>query len=71
MTTLTPKKKPVVLCILDGWGIGDGGEFDAIASANTPCYDDMMANYPNSTLTTFGNAEAFLKGKWGILRLVI
>ncbi len=65
MSEFTPKKKPVVLCILDGWGIGDGGEYDAIASANTPCYDAMMADYPNSTLTTFGGAVGLPEGQMG------
>jgi 2,3-bisphosphoglycerate-independent phosphoglycerate mutase len=65
MSSFTPKNKPVVLCILDGWGIGDGGEFDAIASANTPCYDAMMAARPNTTLTTFGNAVGLPEGQMG------
>jgi len=65
MSIFTPKKKPVVLCILDGWGIGDGGEFDAIASANTPCYDAMMKDHPNTTLTTFGNAVGLPEGQMG------
>ncbi|MGH1397691.1 MAG: 2,3-bisphosphoglycerate-independent phosphoglycerate mutase [Alphaproteobacteria bacterium] len=64
-TNFTPKKRPVVLCILDGWGIGDGGEFDAIASADTPCFDAMMANHPNTTLTTFGNAVGLPEGQMG------
>ncbi|MGH1376619.1 MAG: 2,3-bisphosphoglycerate-independent phosphoglycerate mutase [Alphaproteobacteria bacterium] len=65
MSEFTPKKKPVVLCILDGWGIGDGGEFDAIATANTPCYDAMMSDYPNSTLTTFGGQVGLPDGQMG------
>lgn len=65
MSEFVPKKKPVVLCILDGWGIGDGGEYDAIASANTPCYDAMMSDYPNSTLTTFGGAVGLPEGQMG------
>ena len=65
MSTFKPKKKPVILCILDGWGIGDGGEFDAIASADTPCYDAMMAKYPNTTLTTFGGQVGLPDGQMG------
>ena len=56
---------PVVLCILDGWGIGDGGEFDAIASAHTPNYDHMMVRYPNTTLTTFGAQVGLPEGQMG------
>ncbi len=58
-------KKPVVLCILDGWGIGDGGEYDAIARAKTPCYDAMMAGFPNTTLTTFGGQVGLPEGQMG------
>ncbi len=62
---MSEKKKPVVLCILDGWGIGDGGEYDAIASAATPNYDSMMENYPNTTLTTFGAQVGLPEGQMG------
>ena len=65
MPDFKPKKKPVVLCILDGWGIGDGGNYDAIASAKTPCYDELIANYPNTTLTTFGSAVGLPEGQMG------
>lgn len=65
MSELELKKSPVVLCILDGWGIGDGNEFDGIASAETPCYDSMMRDYPNTTLTTFGGAVGLPEGQMG------
>lgn len=65
MTEFKPTKRPVVLCILDGWGIGDGGEFDAIASANTPCYDALIAECPNTTLTTFGPQVGLPDGQMG------
>lgn len=58
-------KRPLVLCILDGWGIGNGDEFDGIASANTPCYDAMIQNFPNTTLTTFGGAVGLPEGQMG------
>ena len=65
MSDFTPKTRPVVLCILDGWGIGDGGEYDAIAKANTPCFDALMAECPNTTLTTFGGAVGLPEGQMG------
>ncbi len=45
-----PQKKPVVLCILDGWGMSDDKMGNAVALANTPCFDTLNKNYPNSTL---------------------
>ncbi len=65
MSDFKPKKSPVVLCILDGWGIGNGGQYDAITSANTPCYDSMMEKYPNTTLTTFGGQVGLPDGQMG------
>jgi 2,3-bisphosphoglycerate-independent phosphoglycerate mutase len=44
------RPKPVVLCILDGWGERDGGDDNAIAAAKTPVLDRMRRTYPRSTL---------------------
>ncbi len=44
------RPKPVVLCVLDGWGERDGGADNAIAAADTPVIDRMRATYPRSTL---------------------
>ena len=46
-------KKPVLLCILDGWGISEETAGNAVALANTPCFDNLIKNYPSSTLPTF------------------
>ncbi|MFK7878690.1 2,3-bisphosphoglycerate-independent phosphoglycerate mutase [Roseobacter sp.] len=58
-------RKPVVLCILDGWGIGDRGAGDAPFLANTPTMDRIMATCPNATLTTFGPDVGLPKGQMG------
>lgn len=57
--------KPVVLCILDGWGIGPTPDFNAPAQAKTPAFDGLMANCPHSTLTTFGPDVGLPKGQMG------
>ncbi|MFN7223814.1 MAG: 2,3-bisphosphoglycerate-independent phosphoglycerate mutase [Paracoccaceae bacterium] len=57
--------KPVVLCILDGWGIGPVREWDATALAKTPNFDALMATCPNSTLTTFGPDVGLPTGQMG------
>jgi 2,3-bisphosphoglycerate-independent phosphoglycerate mutase len=61
---MTPKK-PVVLCILDGWGLSDVTEGNAVALADTPCFDDITANCPSSTLTTFGPDVGLPSGQMG------
>ena len=39
-------KKPTVLMILDGFGLNDKTEGNAIAQANTPTIDKLMKEYP-------------------------
>ena len=57
--------KPVVLCILDGWGLAEPGEGNAPSLADTPTYDRLMATCPNATLTTFGPDVGLPKGQMG------
>lgn len=46
--------RPVLLIIMDGWGIGSGGPEDAIAHANTPVFDRLWSSYAHTTLMTHG-----------------
>ncbi|MFP4097692.1 MAG: 2,3-bisphosphoglycerate-independent phosphoglycerate mutase [Alphaproteobacteria bacterium] len=65
MSVFVPKRRPVVLCILDGWGIGDGGAHDAIATARTPNFDSLLERYPHTTLTTCGLEVGLPEGQMG------
>jgi len=47
-------KGPVLLMIMDGWGMGSGGPEDAIAHADTPVFDRLWKNYAHTTLMTHG-----------------
>ncbi|WP_371155726.1 2,3-bisphosphoglycerate-independent phosphoglycerate mutase [Jannaschia sp. 2305UL9-9] len=58
-------KKPVILCILDGWGISDRPEQSAPDCAHTPNFDRLMAECPNATLTTFGPDVGLPEGQMG------
>ncbi|MDQ6963268.1 MAG: 2,3-bisphosphoglycerate-independent phosphoglycerate mutase [Mariprofundaceae bacterium] len=49
------KFKPVLLIVLDGWGLGDGGPSDAIAQAHTPHFDFLWNNYARTQLCTHGH----------------
>ena len=53
------------LIILDGWGIGNKDKTDAIDSAKTPFYDQLIEKYPNAELTTFGEAVGLPEGQMG------
>ncbi|MEE2946491.1 MAG: 2,3-bisphosphoglycerate-independent phosphoglycerate mutase [Pseudomonadota bacterium] len=57
--------KPVVLCILDGWGLSDTTEGNAPVLAPTPNFDAMMAGCPNATLITHGPDVGLPTGQMG------
>ncbi|MFL4469531.1 2,3-bisphosphoglycerate-independent phosphoglycerate mutase [Tateyamaria armeniaca] len=57
--------KPVVLCILDGWGLREETSGNAPVLANTPTYDDIMATCPNATLITHGPDVGLPRGQMG------
>ncbi|MTH33406.1 2,3-bisphosphoglycerate-independent phosphoglycerate mutase [Paracoccus limosus] len=57
--------KPVVLCILDGWGISSRPEQSAPDQANTPNFDRLMRDCPHGTLITFGPDVGLPRGQMG------
>ncbi len=59
-----PVPKPVVLCILDGWGLRDEIEGNAPAQANTPNFDAIMQG-PHAQLLTHGNDAGLPTGQMG------
>ncbi len=58
-------QKPVVLCILDGWGEREDRENNAVALANTPNWDRMVARWPKSTLLACGEDVGLPDGQMG------
>jgi 2,3-bisphosphoglycerate-independent phosphoglycerate mutase len=58
-------KKPVLLCILDGWGLNPVTENNAIALANTPNFDRLWNEYPHTTLRADGFAVGLPEGQFG------
>jgi 2,3-bisphosphoglycerate-independent phosphoglycerate mutase len=64
MNQKTPK--PVLLCILDGFGIGDENDANnAIARAKMPNYHRMLLQYPHSKLITSGLDVGLPEGQMG------
>lgn len=57
--------RPVVLCILDGWGLSDRTEDNAPHLAETPTFDRIMATCPHSTLITHGPDVGLPRGQMG------
>ena len=58
-------KKPVVLMVLDGYGISDKTEGNAIALANTPVMDKLKAEYPYVKGAASGLAVGLPDGQMG------
>ena len=50
------KNKPIVLAILDGWGISPEKKGNAIALAKTPNFDKYWAAYPKTQLSASGES---------------
>lgn len=58
-------KKPVVLMILDGYGLNDKKEGNAVAEAKTPVMDKLMAEYPFVKGNASGMAVGLPDGQMG------
>ena len=58
-------KSPVVLVVLDGWGYRPEREGNAIALANTPSWDALVAKYPGTLLEASGLAVGLPEGQMG------
>ena len=59
------RPKPVVLLILDGFGLRDGADDNAIHHANTPTFDRLAKSGPSAQLETSGEAVGLPKGQMG------
>ncbi len=57
--------RPVVLMILDGWGLGREEPGNAVLAAQTPVMDAVWHNYPHATLLTSGEAVGLPAGQMG------
>ena len=58
-------KKPTVLMILDGYGLSDKMNGNAVAEANTPVMDQLMAEYPFVRGNASGMAVGLPEGQMG------
>ena len=56
---------PVVLIVLDGFGLGDGGAADSTAVAHTPFFDRARREFPMAEVETSGEAVGLPPGQMG------
>jgi len=59
------KKTPIVLVILDGFGHSDDPEHNAIAKANTPNWDTLNKEYPNTLINASESHVGLPSGQMG------
>jgi 2,3-bisphosphoglycerate-independent phosphoglycerate mutase len=57
--------KPVILIILDGWGIGESPKGNAIAAATLPTIDKLNHFYPNISIQASGISVGLPWGECG------
>ncbi|PWI33110.1 2,3-bisphosphoglycerate-independent phosphoglycerate mutase [Vibrio albus] len=58
-------KKPMALVILDGWGYREDNANNAVANANTPVLDGLIANQPNTLISASGMDVGLPDGQMG------
>ena len=58
-------RRPVLLVVLDGFGLGDGGPGDATARAHAPFFARANRDYPHARLETSGEAVGLPPGQMG------
>ena len=58
-------RRPVVLVILDGFGVSPSKRNNGVVEANTPRLDAYFARYPHTTLAASGHAVGLAEGQMG------
>ena len=57
--------RPLILIVLDGWGIGSNPAVDATEKANIPFYKSLLKKYPHTALNASGEAVGLPEGQMG------
>lgn len=65
MLKITQKIKPLVLCILDGWGLSPDSPANAITKAQPKNFNSLWFSYPHTHLVTSGSEVGLPTGQVG------
>jgi 2,3-bisphosphoglycerate-independent phosphoglycerate mutase len=57
--------RPLVLVVLDGWGLREEREYNAIKLARTPTYLELVDRFPHTSLVTSGESVGLPPGQMG------
>ena len=63
--TMATRPRPLVLVVLDGFGVGHRPEADAVAAARMPVWRDLLAKWPHALLQASEGAVGLPKGQMG------
>jgi len=58
-------QRPLILIVLDGWGVNPRTEGNAIAKASTPVMDRLVATYPSTQISISGLDVGLPEGQMG------
>src|ERR1700704_4245265 len=65
MSLMTSRPKPLVLCILDGWGERPNGADNAIDRAKTPVWHALVQHWPHAHLAASEHYVGLPDGQMG------
>ena len=65
MQKIYRKPKPLILCILDGWGIAQDNPGNAITQANCTNFNGLWFSFPHTFLITSGQSVGLPQGQVG------
>ena len=58
-------RAPLVLVVLDGWGLREEKADNAITLARTPAYSELLDRFPHSSLQASGEFVGLPSGQMG------
>ena len=59
------RHRPLLLCILDGWGYSESTHYNAISTAKTPVWDALWSHYPHTLVRCSGAEVGLPSGQMG------
>ncbi len=65
MSDSPPRPRPVVLCVLDGFGLSADPQRNALLAARMPTWDRLVAEWPTCRLQASGEAVGLPPGQMG------
>ena len=65
MSSASAHKRPLVLAILDGWGLSPQVENNAVAQARKPTYDKLLRDFPNTSIRASEHYVGLPDGQMG------